>query len=58
MRPCEPSTAVRIWNSISSAGVAFGKLSVSARYTAGFSKIADNVDAKNRTISVMAGLAF
>jgi len=40
------------------AGVAFGKLSVSARYTAGFSKIADNVDAKNRTISVMAGLAF
>jgi hypothetical protein len=40
------------------AGVAFGKLSVSARYTAGFSKVADDFDAKNRTISVLAGLAF
>lgn len=40
------------------AGVAFGKLSVSARYTAGFSKVSDNIDAKNRTISVLAGLAF
>jgi len=40
------------------AGVAFGKLSVSARYTMGFSKIADNFDAKNRVISVLAGLAF
>lgn len=40
------------------AGVAFGKLSVSARYTMGFSKIADNSDAKNRVISVLAGLAF
>lgn len=29
-----------------------------ARYTMGFSKIADNFDAKNRVISVLAGLAF
>lgn len=40
------------------AGIAFGKLSVSARYTAGFSKISEDIDAKNRTISVLAGLAF
>lgn len=40
------------------AGVAFGKLSVSARYTMGFSKIEDSIDAKNKVISVLAGFAF
>ena len=39
-------------------GVAFSKLSVSARYTMGFSKVSDNLDAKNRVFSVLAGFAF